>query len=501
MSQHTCRLETGLPYLPGTSFRDYNQSNYHKSHVFEVKNGCRTIKDVPGIGNNTLHSTYAKSASNSLQRLVQKDGGSVAPAFLFYDRKVLRFEAYFKEPVVETAYEQYRVRRCFIYYFLDDETVQITEPEIENSQLPQGTILSRQKVYPEVPSPILTNDFDHYAWDIFNVGESINIFGRVYRLVDCDKSTRQFLTSNGVEVPSPLPIPQDTYTDVIRKTIEDHSSYCITPNLDELPFRKFLNLDGKVLCFYASWQDAEVPRHFVIHYFLCDDSLEIIEVRTHNSGRSDTSQFLKRQKLPKPGKSSPYNNPEPVSWKEFHLGEYLPVYNRPFLILDVDQFTREWFEKNNVELGEAIPRPTPSKGPISRTKAIDVIVPAHQGIGSEEDSLANCLSLIPKQPVKKAHYLLQGQEPQVLRFEAELLEDPDRHFVLSYFTEDSTLSIFEPQVKNSGIVSGLFLGRSKVPKADGSKISADDLKVGSEVSIFSRVFKLTKSDKRNSREV
>jgi len=58
----------------------------------------------------------------------------------------LRFNAYFQEHVVEDPAENYRLRKCLIYYYLDDNTLYITEPKIENSGIPQGVFLKRQMV-------------------------------------------------------------------------------------------------------------------------------------------------------------------------------------------------------------------------------------------------------------------------------------------------------------------------------------------------------------------
>lgn len=38
------------------------------------------------------------------------------------------------------------MRKVKIYYYLADETLFITEPKIENSGIPQGVFLKRQKV-------------------------------------------------------------------------------------------------------------------------------------------------------------------------------------------------------------------------------------------------------------------------------------------------------------------------------------------------------------------
>ena len=43
-------------------------------------------------------------------------------------------------------------------------------------------------------------------WDL-NIGVDINIYGKVFKLVDCDHFTRHFLSCQGVSVPSQIPIP------------------------------------------------------------------------------------------------------------------------------------------------------------------------------------------------------------------------------------------------------------------------------------------------------
>lgn len=85
-------------------------------------------------------------------------------------------------------------------------------------------------------------------------------------------------------------------------------------------------------------------------------------------------------------------------------------------------------------------------------------IPPYNGWGTDEDSLANCYSLVPKAPnhnFKKFMELdRQGLESHVLRFAGRLLSDRptdrDRQFVISCYLSDDTISIFEPQQKNSG---------------------------------------------------
>ncbi len=52
--------------------------------------------------------------------------------------QVLRFYAYFQEAVHEKREEKYRIRRCTIYFYLEDDTIQVNEPNVANSGIPQG---------------------------------------------------------------------------------------------------------------------------------------------------------------------------------------------------------------------------------------------------------------------------------------------------------------------------------------------------------------------------
>lgn len=69
------------------------------------------------------------------------------------------------------------------------------------------------------------------------------------------------------------------------------------------PLKQFLENDGKTLRFYCLWDDTDSlfgdQRELVLHYYLADDTVEIIEVIPPNSGRVHVSKFLRRCKLPK----------------------------------------------------------------------------------------------------------------------------------------------------------------------------------------------------------
>lgn len=62
------------------------------------------------------------------------------------DRQVLRFYGYFKETCVESKLETERVRKLIIYYYLEDNSIEMVNKTQTNSGLPQGEFLKRHKI-------------------------------------------------------------------------------------------------------------------------------------------------------------------------------------------------------------------------------------------------------------------------------------------------------------------------------------------------------------------
>jgi len=84
-------------------------------------------------------SVFAHHGANDIQEQFE-------PTFVKLDKQVLRFQGYFKESVVESRLENYRMRKVTIFYFLEDKSIMITEPKQTNSGTPQGAFLKRQMV-------------------------------------------------------------------------------------------------------------------------------------------------------------------------------------------------------------------------------------------------------------------------------------------------------------------------------------------------------------------
>eukprot|EP00191_Tetraselmis_sp_GSL018_P023297 CAMPEP_0177624078 /NCGR_PEP_ID=MMETSP0419_2-20121207/29277_1 /TAXON_ID=582737 /ORGANISM="Tetraselmis sp., Strain GSL018" /LENGTH=401 /DNA_ID=CAMNT_0019124739 /DNA_START=45 /DNA_END=1252 /DNA_ORIENTATION=- len=119
-------------------------------------------------------------------------------------------------------------------------------------------------------------------------------------------------------------------------------------------------------------------------------------------------------------------------------------------IFDCDEFTRNWYKER---LGIDMPSKEVKFERKPKTREPE-IPPDALGIGREEDTRQNCLSLIPKPPKPNWHQF-QNSGGQTMRFYAWMVEDPeqgftyghesdrDRRFIVSYHLMDDTVSIFD----------------------------------------------------------
>lgn len=96
----------------------------------------------PGIGGDPLLGQVPKPKVSSIPR----GTGSDQPAWVAFDRQVLSFDAYFQEAVHERREEQFRIRNCKIYFYLEDDSIQVVEPRIKNAGIPQGEVYKHPQV-------------------------------------------------------------------------------------------------------------------------------------------------------------------------------------------------------------------------------------------------------------------------------------------------------------------------------------------------------------------
>jgi len=521
-----------LPFLPGNSFSSTLAKNkFHKSHHFDVANDVSMMvgQAKPGIGGDLLRGQQVKPKNSQYPR----GDGSSLPAWVAFDRQVLCFDAYYQEAVHEKREEQFRVRQCKIYFYLEDDSIQVIEPRTKNSGVPQGTLIRRHRI-PKPPP----HDDEFYSVEDFNMDKEINLYSKVFKITNSDDFTRNFLRKLGVRVSDPNNIPKDPYSNY-RKAM-DESMQPLRPYEKHDTLKQFLDHDRHVLRFYCYWDDTENmfgdPRELVLHYFLADDTIEIREIIQPNSGRDAAPMFLRRGKCPKnveslkqPGKTTDrtvLNVFGPTGhggryildslktgaeYTEFYkdsdltLGAVLNVWGRKILLVDCDDFTKEYY---NTKFG--IEEFTPVQYKQGGSSGMSRQWPPYNGWGSEEDSLCSCMGLLPKPPrrdfIKFMEKDRRGLDSNVLRFLARMDTtkpiDAERRFIISYFLSDDTILVFEPPVRNSGIIGGKFLERSRIKKPAQPLYSttmseyylASDLYVGASVSFNNHKFNLIDAD-------
>ncbi|KAH1186802.1 EF-hand domain-containing family member C2 isoform X1 [Mauremys mutica] len=523
-----------LPLLPGNSFqRSLGKEKFHKSQHWGYCNKIAMLvaEDKPGIGGEPLHGQKLKPKYSVFPRGV----GSDAPSWVAFDKQVLSFDAYFDEEVPEKNQELYRIRHCKIYFYLEDDTIQVVEPQVKNSGIPQGTIVRRHRI--PLPPP---NEDQFYTVDYFNINTEVIFYARRYKIVDCDQFTKIFLRKLGVRLNPPAYHPEDPYTRDRQKIADSMKPLRPYERCDTL--RQFLEYDGHVLRFYCIWDDTEStfgdPRELILHYFLADDTIEIKEVIPVNSGRDALPLFLSRKKLPKYAPAGLYqpgaitdrtvlnvfgglvgnkgryildNRKTGTVHQEFYkdsdltIGAVINVWGRRVKLCDCDEFTKEYYM---TKYGIKDFTPIPFKAP--PPPKIEKKFPPYTGFGSEEDSLCSCLSLLPQPPQKDFKKFMEkdrkGLESNLLRFLAKFITDnpidKDRQFIISYFLSDDTISVFETPQRNTGILGGKFLERSRIKKPGQelfkSEISeyfkAQDLFVGAKVCFHGHNFLLVDAD-------
>lgn len=481
-----------LPFLPGNTFdRKVGKDKFHLTHQFDKYNGVAMPTGAKsGIGGVPLAGQDLRPSNSVYPR----GEGPDRPAWLAFDKQVLCFDAYFQESITERPEEQYRIRKCRVYFYPEDDTVQVVEPRQNNVGYPQGTILKRHRV--PLPAP---NDDRFYTYDLFNVGAEVSFYGRVYKLIDCDPFTRNFLTKLGVRVPPGFNAPEDPF--LKHRQRSDGSQNPLRPyeRIDSL--KQFIDHDTHVLRFWGVWDDTESLygdlRNFVVHYFLSDDTMEVREILPPNSGRDAPPTFLARKKLAKdfagmrlPGENAQRTvlnvfgqlnkqryildnlktgalNENFYTDQDLSIGQYVNVYGRKVLLVDCDEFTKNYY-RTKYGIQDFTPleyKKTASYEPLRQTYP-------YNGFGSEEDSLNSTKKLLPD-PVKKDFnkfmgFDRQGLESNTLRFMAKILTkesiQAQRRFVVSYFLADDTINIHEPPLRNSGIAGGKFLERQRVKK-------------------------------------
>ncbi|KAF5307016.1 hypothetical protein FQR65_LT18488 [Abscondita terminalis] len=303
-----------------------------------------------------------------------------------------------------------------------------------------------------------------------NVGNEVEFYGRVYKITDCDKFTRNFLNRCGISVPDPIKTPEDPY-------YKERAREKVT--IDTL---------------YGYFH------HLEVHYYLADDTIDMREVVIDNAGRSSGFLFIRRAKLVKTYKGLPgigghdretllnvlgtdigsirsvsdclncgKEKVEYYSEQDLTIGGVLNCYGRKVVLTDCDPYTKEYY-RTKYGIDNFTPIPKPEEQGVVVEKKPPRILPPWNGYGSYEDSAQNCITVDMKPPrsdfPKFLKFDKQGFDSRILRFEARMIskieENCGRIFVLSFYLNNDNISVFELARDNTGFSSRPFFKKARV---------------------------------------
>ena len=221
------------------------------------------IQGKPEMNSTTSGFSSSRLSTREPKTLYNESYPRILPQWIKYDNKVLKFYGYFNEPVVESVHENHRARNVTVYYYLNDDTIHIGENKSENSGIPQGYFVKRHKIEKKTVNtveesggtknmnktfcnynmnfgqtnfnqtgtgfftggnknnkdtktnnlnsqynqlrnnPLATKNIEYLHWRDFNLQSEISLYGKKFRISDCDDFTKQFYIDNNVDQTEP----------------------------------------------------------------------------------------------------------------------------------------------------------------------------------------------------------------------------------------------------------------------------------------------------------
>lgn len=201
----------GIPFLPGFAYKQVEMEKRHKKHTLDFKNGYAISRrgddskldelDVERLGEEIRNS--ATLAYGGKISFLKDKSAPLVPSYVAFDKVTLTFDAYTKQPQSEGR-EPFHLRRVKIHYCVEDDTINVVEPAVENSGLPQGVLLKRQR--------IPKSSTEYYGINDFNIGQDVTFYAQTYRIVNCDAFTKKLLSEmTHIKLNEPEAMPKDEF--------------------------------------------------------------------------------------------------------------------------------------------------------------------------------------------------------------------------------------------------------------------------------------------------
>ena len=299
--------------------------------------------------------------------------------------------------------------------------------------------------------------------------------------IEKDKET-QFLKNNQV---SPFK----------HKLINLRNSVCNTSEPRILP--QWMKFDKKILnflCYFnESVEESNVEiyriREFSLLYFLEDDTIQINDLKSHNSGMQQ-GLFLKRQRV---------SNLLP---RDIIIGQNITIFSKTFHISSVDKFTRDFF-LNSYKIDLPQNQDIPSYVHLEKQKAMRNQI-SNKDMQKELTELKDFVEvkLGGGKPNKALKQFLENDR-KVLSFDILWKDNQDnesKQYKMNYYLADSQVEVREIKYSNSGKDNYSYLvKKGKIAKEPifthipGIKTKEtevpykpNDLLIGNTINIFNR---------------
>lgn len=175
---------------------------------------------------------------------------------------------------------------------------------------------------------------------------------------------------------------------------------------------------------------------------------------------------------------------------ELCVGETVALSGNQFTIYDADDFTRLHF----AEMGQTLAAKVDTGLPEYTVPR--AATPPYTGYGSQADSMASVVNLIPRRP-KKDVVKLFSNEGKTFRFTARFAsgQEERRVFIFNFYPSDDSLMIHEPPQRNLGIVAGRFLEKGvHLNQETGLPVMPEDLLPGKIVQVNNHRFEMLVMD-------
>ena len=394
------------------------------------------------------------------------------PAWITFDREVLRFYAYFQEPVLEYGFR--RPRRCaparasVLLYYLADSTISIDEPKTKNSGLTQGRFMKRTRVKQANGAPYRPGDFDRHA----RRGLQARLPHRRRRPQDAPllrgddrAAARPGRAVPGGRLRAEARDLETVYMERARRASRRSSRRRAAARSTPRRRSSRCSASSAPTRTTASSACARTTRSTTSSTTTRSRSRRTSRrARTRSRACSGAGRRARRARAAEQPIEEYPRNLDHVSWEDLRCGDTLSVYGRPILMMPCDGQTEVVRARGIVQV--------PMQIAAEKDKNEMRKLPPCQRLRQRGRHVRDGPLLQPKtssnQQDDYARFMSAGNPPVVLRFECALANcseaDSTRKLVINYYLADDTVSVFEPPIRNSGIVGGTFLVRTRYKK-------------------------------------